>query len=76
MPCVFVVIQSSVDTALSVLAENVDCFETGVICRKSLLITIGRSTIAFEDDTGKPVSALAFFQIDCRIPSYTFSRKA
>ncbi|XP_063044345.1 otogelin [Engraulis encrasicolus] len=55
--CKVYLVKSSVDTALSVLAENVDCFETGVICRKSLLITIGRSTIAFEDDTGKPSSS-------------------
>lgn len=39
----------------SVAAENVDCFNSGVICRKSLLINIGRSFIAFDDDTGKPV---------------------
>lgn len=39
----------------SVTAENIDCFDSGVICRKSLLITIGRSFIAFDDDSGKPV---------------------
>lgn len=40
---------------LSVAAENIDCFDSGVICRKSLLINIGRSFIAFDDDSGKPV---------------------
>lgn len=47
--------QSSADVTFSVAAENVDCFDSGVICRKSLLINIGRSFIAFGDDTGKPV---------------------
>lgn len=56
------VIQSSVESMLSVSAENVDCYESGVICRKALLITIGRSVIAFDDDSGKPVSTLAFFK--------------
>uniref|UniRef100_A0A3Q1ET69 Otogelin n=1 Tax=Acanthochromis polyacanthus TaxID=80966 RepID=A0A3Q1ET69_9TELE len=37
-----------------VTAENVDCFDSGVICRKSLLINIGRSFVVFDDDTGKP----------------------
>lgn len=46
------------DSMLSVSAENVDCFESGVICRKSLLITVGRSVIAFDDDSGKPVSTV------------------
>lgn len=40
---------------LSVAAENINCFDSGVICRKSLLINIGRSFIAFDDDSGKPV---------------------
>ena len=40
---------------LSVTAENIDCFDSGLICRKSLLINIGRSFVAFDDDTGKPV---------------------
>lgn len=49
---------------LSVAAENVDCLDSGVICRKSLLINIGRSFIAFDDDTGKPVRIiLSIFSI-------------
>lgn len=39
----------------SVAAENIDCFDSGVICRKSLLINIGGSFIVFNDDSGKPV---------------------
>lgn len=55
--CVVSPPQSSADVMLSVAAENVDCFDSGVICRKSLLINIGRSFVAFDDDTGKPVRA-------------------
>lgn len=43
---------------MTVTAENVDCFDSGVICRKSLLISAGRSFVVFDDDTGKPVSEL------------------
>uniref|UniRef100_A0A672GQ44 Otogelin n=1 Tax=Salarias fasciatus TaxID=181472 RepID=A0A672GQ44_SALFA len=52
--CKVYLVKSSADVMLSVTAENVDCFDSGVICRKSLLINIGRSFIAFDDDTGKP----------------------
>lgn len=50
----------------SVAAENIDCFDSGVICRKSLLINIGRSFIAFDDDSGKPVR-LTVFILYCMI---------
>ncbi|XP_041636331.1 otogelin [Cheilinus undulatus] len=52
--CKVYLVKSSADVILSVAAENIDCFDSGVICRKSLLINIGRSFIAFDDDTGKP----------------------
>lgn len=60
--CVFLPPQSSADVMLSVTAENVDCFDSGVICRKSLLINIGRSFIAFDDDSGKPVRVTLFMK--------------
>lgn len=47
--------QSSADVKLSVTTENVDCFDTSIICRKSLLLNIERSFILFDDDSGKPV---------------------
>ncbi|XP_076584321.1 otogelin [Chaetodon auriga] len=52
--CKVYLMKSSTDVMLSVAAENVDCFDGGVICRKSLLINIGRSFVAFDDNTGKP----------------------
>ncbi|XP_028812754.1 otogelin [Denticeps clupeoides] len=52
--CKAYLVKSSMDSVISVTAENVDCYETGVICRKSLMITIGRSFINFDDDSGNP----------------------
>uniref|UniRef100_A0A6Q2ZQM3 Otogelin n=1 Tax=Esox lucius TaxID=8010 RepID=A0A6Q2ZQM3_ESOLU len=52
--CKVYLVKSSGDLMMSVMAENVDCYDSGVICRKSLLINIGRSFIAFDDDSGKP----------------------
>uniref|UniRef100_A0A8C2WKQ8 Otogelin n=1 Tax=Cyclopterus lumpus TaxID=8103 RepID=A0A8C2WKQ8_CYCLU len=52
--CRVYLVKSSGDELLSVTAENVDCFHSGVTCRKSLLINIGRSSVAFDEDSGKP----------------------
>ncbi|XP_035275409.1 otogelin [Anguilla anguilla] len=52
--CKVYLVKSSVDLTLSVTSENVDCYDSGVICRKSLLINIGKSVIAFDDESGKP----------------------
>ncbi|XP_031704638.1 LOW QUALITY PROTEIN: otogelin-like [Anarrhichthys ocellatus] len=52
--CKVYLVKSSDDVMLSVTAENVDCFDSRVICRKSLLINIGRSFVAFDEDSGTP----------------------
>ncbi|KAM8877816.1 otogelin [Synchiropus picturatus] len=52
--CKVYLVKSNTDRILSVAAENFDCFDNGPVCRKSLFITIGRSFIAFDDDSGKP----------------------
>ncbi|XP_019722789.1 otogelin [Hippocampus comes] len=52
--CQVYLVKSSADLILSVTAENIDCFGNGIICRKSLLINIGRSFLTFDDDTGQP----------------------
>uniref|UniRef100_A0A8D3CQY1 Otogelin n=1 Tax=Scophthalmus maximus TaxID=52904 RepID=A0A8D3CQY1_SCOMX len=52
--CKVYLVKSSADVMLGVVAENVDCFDGGVICRKSLTISIGRSSVAFDDDSGTP----------------------
>lgn len=61
--CFFFLLQSNADVILSVTAENIDCFGNGIICRKSLLINIGRSFLAFDDDTGQPVSQICKLSI-------------
>ncbi|XP_072554297.1 otogelin [Paramormyrops kingsleyae] len=52
--CKVYLLKSDVDASVSVTTENVDCFDSGVICRKSLVISIGKSVVAFDDDSGKP----------------------
>ncbi|KAM9408251.1 otogelin [Pholidichthys leucotaenia] len=52
--CKVYLVKSSADAVLSITAENVDCFDSGVICRKSLLINMGRAFVVFDDDTGNP----------------------
>ncbi|XP_056135336.1 otogelin [Lampris incognitus] len=52
--CKVYLVKSSADVMLSITAENVNCYDSGVICRKSLLVSIGRSFIAFDDESGKP----------------------
>lgn len=47
--------QSSEGMPLSVTAENINCFESGFICRKSLVVTVGQSSIAIDEDNGNPV---------------------
>lgn len=56
--------QSTTDVMFSVAAVNVNCFDSGVVCRKSLIVVFGQSVMAFDDETGKPVSvtsSLLFF---------------
>uniref|UniRef100_A0AAR2K3K7 Otogelin n=1 Tax=Pygocentrus nattereri TaxID=42514 RepID=A0AAR2K3K7_PYGNA len=52
--CKVYLLKSSADVLISITAENVDCFESGVICRKALLISMGRTFILFDDESGKP----------------------
>ncbi|KAM3877462.1 otogelin [Diretmus argenteus] len=52
--CKVYLVKSNADLVLSVTAENIDCYDGGVICRKSLLINVGRMFIIFDDESGKP----------------------
>ncbi|KAM5138248.1 otogelin [Mantella aurantiaca] len=45
------------DTIFSVIVENVNCYSSGIICRKSIAIGVGQSQILFNDDSGKPSSS-------------------
>jgi hypothetical protein len=39
------------------MVEDVNCYGSGVICRKSISINVGSSLIIFDDDSGDPVRA-------------------
>ncbi|NXL28378.1 OTOG protein, partial [Glaucidium brasilianum] len=41
-------------TSFSVIIENINCFNTGIICRKNIFINIGKSFLIFDDETGNP----------------------
>ncbi|KAL2310169.1 hypothetical protein Nmel_006412 [Mimus melanotis] len=41
-------------TSLSIITENIDCFSTGIICRKNIFINVGKSFLIFDDETGNP----------------------
>ncbi|NXJ76379.1 OTOG protein, partial [Trogon melanurus] len=41
-------------TTFSVIIENIDCFNTGIICRKNIFINVGKSLLIFDDETGIP----------------------
>ncbi|XP_033009673.1 otogelin isoform X2 [Lacerta agilis] len=52
--CKVYLVKSSSITSLSIIIENVNCFNTGIICRKYIFINVGKSFIIFDDDTGDP----------------------
>ncbi|XP_029438960.1 otogelin [Rhinatrema bivittatum] len=52
--CKVNLVKSTSDTIFSVTVENVNCFSTGIICRKAVSINVGQSFIVFDDDTGSP----------------------
>ncbi|XP_025025529.1 otogelin [Python bivittatus] len=52
--CKVYLVKSSSVTSFSVIIENVNCFNAGIICRKYVFINVGKSFIIFDDDTGDP----------------------
>lgn len=47
--------QSAGDTEVSIVAQNKDCYESGIVCMKMLLIHVGLTKIFFTDNSGNPV---------------------
>ncbi|NWR54443.1 OTOG protein, partial [Bucorvus abyssinicus] len=41
-------------TSFSVIIENINCFNTGIVCRKNIVINVGKSFLIFDDETGNP----------------------
>ncbi|KFW89173.1 Otogelin, partial [Phalacrocorax carbo] len=54
--CKVYLVKGTSSTSFSIILENINCFNTGIICRKNLFITIGKSLLIFDDETGNPVS--------------------
>ncbi|XP_065611814.1 otogelin [Cyrtonyx montezumae] len=46
----------STSSSFSVVIQNINCFNTGIICRKEIFINVGKSSLIFDDETGNPVS--------------------
>ncbi|KAH0620934.1 hypothetical protein JD844_021850 [Phrynosoma platyrhinos] len=55
--CKVYLVKSTSVISFSIIVENANCFNTGIICRKYIFINIGKSFIIFDDDTGDPVSS-------------------
>lgn len=53
--CLFFSLQST-SASFSVVIQNINCFNTGIICRKDIFINVGKSSLIFDDETGNPVS--------------------
>ncbi|NXH38065.1 OTOG protein, partial [Dicaeum eximium] len=52
--CKVYLVKGISSTSLSVIIENIDCFSTGIICRKNIFINVGKSLLVFDDETGNP----------------------
>ncbi|XP_064145520.1 otogelin [Loxodonta africana] len=52
--CKVHLIKSTSDFSFSVIVQNVNCYGSGIICRKFISINIGNSLIIFDDDSGNP----------------------
>ncbi|NWY15459.1 OTOG protein, partial [Aphelocoma coerulescens] len=55
--CKVYLVKGTSSTSLSVIIENIDCFSTGIICRKNIFINVGKSFLVFDDETGNPSSS-------------------
>ncbi|NXB53713.1 OTOG protein, partial [Leucopsar rothschildi] len=52
--CKVYLVKGTSSTSLSIITENIDCFSTGIICRKNVFINVGKSFLVFDDETGNP----------------------
>ncbi|KAH0503615.1 Otogelin [Microtus ochrogaster] len=52
--CKVHLIKSKSELGFSVVVEDVNCYSSGVICRKSISISVGSSLVIFDDDSGDP----------------------
>uniref|UniRef100_A0A8C2TGK3 Otogelin n=1 Tax=Coturnix japonica TaxID=93934 RepID=A0A8C2TGK3_COTJA len=52
--CKAYLVKSTSSASFSVVIQNINCFNTGIICRKDIFITVGKSSLIFDDETGNP----------------------
>ncbi|NXN76243.1 OTOG protein, partial [Himantopus himantopus] len=52
--CKVYLVKGTSSTSLSVVIENINCFNTGIICRKNIFINVGKTFLIFDDETGNP----------------------
>ncbi|XP_041052579.1 otogelin [Carcharodon carcharias] len=50
--CKVYLVKSLGTLSLSIIAENIDCYGSGIICRKALFISVGHTSLVFDDDSG------------------------
>ncbi|KAM8892164.1 otogelin-like protein isoform 1-T1 [Spinachia spinachia] len=52
--CQVYLLKSSEETEVSIVAQNKDCYESGIVCMKILVIHVGLTKIYFTDNSGIP----------------------
>ncbi|XP_077424251.1 otogelin-like protein isoform X1 [Vanacampus margaritifer] len=52
--CQVYLLKSSGQTEVSIVAQNKDCYESGIVCMKTLVIHVGLTKIYFMDNSGNP----------------------
>eukprot|EP00076_Gallus_gallus_P021224 XP_015142139.1 otogelin isoform X2 [Gallus gallus] len=55
--CKAYLVKSTSSASFSVVIQNINCFNTGIICRKDIFINVGKSSLIFDDETGNPSSS-------------------
>ncbi|KAL4660219.1 otogelin-like protein [Arapaima gigas] len=55
--CQVYLVKSANDTEIAITTQNKDCYESGIICMKYLVIYVGLTKIYFGDSSGKPSSS-------------------
>uniref|UniRef100_UPI00398F3BBE otogelin n=1 Tax=Pristiophorus japonicus TaxID=55135 RepID=UPI00398F3BBE len=50
--CKVYLVKSLGTVSLSIIAENIDCYGSGTICRKALSISVDHTSLVFDDDSG------------------------
>uniref|UniRef100_A0A3B3D509 Otogelin-like n=1 Tax=Oryzias melastigma TaxID=30732 RepID=A0A3B3D509_ORYME len=56
--CQVYLLKSIGDTEVSIVAQNKDCYESGIVCMKILVIHVGLTKIYFTDNSGNPPSTV------------------